>query len=512
MNTVLIKKNIRIGFVSFGISFLFFCLTMTPALSSNSTETHTREYPITCFRNTNEGDIPTWYTGDQWTYKVEPLSFSSPNGSFFGKIENFRQQVVEKTDEAYVISITGTISGEIDVEGFSGDLTGQVMGTSYIRISDLAEISTELHSDGEILVVWIPFPYELNLITSSSPPSELYDFPLFVGEEWQLACLNTIAGSFSIQGVYEQQFDASQWINESLQCTQKKQVTVPAGTFDCYEIGRSEAQVWFSTDVGNVVKSSIDQSGVNTSVHIVLTLQSFSQAAQPITISEEIIPSMAAPGVSVMISGQVILTGSGAPVQNGAISIQIPSTGGSWGTTTDSNGYYTSVIDAPTMIDDTACGRETGSGGVLVHCTNGSLSGYRIQTLTTVQDTSPAIPLIQGTTKGKKGVAYDYTFVSVDSEDDDVSYFVDWGDGTNSSWVGPSASNEVVTLSHTFTKKGSYTIQGKARDVFYAESDWGTLEVSMPKDKGLFITHPILDWLFEQFPHAFPIIRQMMGY
>lgn len=505
MITNVMKKNLRISSMASLISILFFCLAIHPVFGSSSFGLTKDLSSLICSETTSEGDIPTWYPGDQWTYKVDPLSFSSPNGSFYGKIDNFRQQVVGRTNDVYEVSITGDISGDIDMEGFSGELTGQIMGTSSIRVSDLAEITTTLHSDGEILVVWIPFPYEMDLFTSSTPPMELYDFPLFVGEEWQLACLSTVSGSFSIQGVYEQSFDGSQWIDETVQCTQKKQVTVPAGTFDCYEIGRPEAQAWFSPDAGNVVKSSVNQSDANMSVHIIFTLQSFSRVAQPITISEEITPSMAAPGAPVMISGQAVYTSSGAPVQSGAITIQIHSSGDSWQVSTDSSGYYTKTIVAPTMSDDTASGRETGSGGVLVQCTGGGLSGYRVQTLTTVQDTAPATPSIDGPTKGKKGVSYDYSFVSVDAEDDDVFYFVDWGDGTNSSWVGPFDSGEEQILSHTFTKKGSYTIQVKARDVFYAESDWGTLEVSMPKNAAY------LSWGFSQrFPLLYSLLERFL--
>lgn len=498
------KKTNKNHRKAISVGFLFFCLLLTPAVSYASLASQNTISPTACSITEDQGDIPTWCLGDQWIYKVQPLSFSSPNGSFNGKIENFKQNVVQKTTEAYVVSITGDISGDIDLEGFSGDLTGQIMGTSSIRVSDLAEITTELHSTGQILVMWIPFPYELHLVTSSSPALELYDFPFRVGEEWQLACQNSVSGYFSIQGVYQQQFDGSQWIDETVTCMQKKQVTVPAGTFDCYEIGRSDSQAWFSTDVGNVVRSSIDQSDENMSVQMVLTLQSYSRAAQPITVSQEITPAMVAPGASVCIAGQAVVTSSGSPVQNGAITIQIPSTGDSWQLNTDSSGYYTKTINAPTMIDDTASGRETGSGGVIVSCTSGSLSGYRVQTLTTMQDTAPATPSIQGPTKGKKGVTYNYTFSSMDSENDDVSYYVDWGDGTYSGWVGPSASNQQVTLSHTFTKKGSYIIKAKARDVFFAESDWASLEVSMPKNfaslsMGFSLRYPLLSFILQRF-------------
>ena len=216
---------------------------------------------------------------------------------------------------------------------------------------------------------------------------------------------------------------------------------------------------------------------------------------------------MVAPGASVVISGQASITGSGQPVQNGVVTIEIPSTADSWSTTTDSSGQYSKTVVAPTMSDDTSSGRETGSGGVVVHCSSGSLSGYRVQTLVTMQDTPPATPSIQGQTKGKPGVTYSYTVVAQDPEADEILYFIDWGDKTNSSWVGPYSSDENVTLSHTFTKKGTYIIQVKAKDVFHAESAWATLEVKMPTSISF---HPFLQF-FERFPHGFPILRYLLS-
>jgi hypothetical protein len=346
--------------------------------------------------------------------------------------------VIGITDDIYTISITGDISGDITVNGFSGELSGSITGESQVRVSDLAEETTELHSVGTITYMWIPFAYELNLYMSSSPALEVYDFPLQVGEQWQLSSVSTIAGSFSIEGVYDQSFDESQWIEETVECTAQEQITVPAGIFDCYKIGRQNTLSWYSTDVGNMVKTTVEQSSENMSLHLVASLQSYSQVNQPLTISEEISPSIAALGASVAISGQVIATSSGDPIQNGVISLEIPSSGGSWSTTTNSAGQYSITIVAPAMNDDTpVSGRETGSGGVVVHCGSGGLSGYHVQTLTIVQDTSPTVPTIQGPTQGKPGTSYSYTIVSADPEDDPVFYYVDWGDSTNSSWVGP---------------------------------------------------------------------------
>jgi len=503
-----LRKNLgKIIFVCV-LCFLFVCISTLPVMSKNSGQCFVASSVGSTRQRSEGGDIPTWSMGDQWVYKVDPLYFSTPNASFSGAIQNFKQKVIGMTDGWYLIEITGQISGEIIINGVLGQLAGQITGESSIRVSDLAEGITELHSQGTITLLFVPFPYEMNIVTSSSPLLELYDFPLFVGEQWQLACMTSFSGSFIVQGVYEQSFNESQWFDEIATCIQKTSISVPAGIYECYEVGRSrsENQAWYSTDVGNIVQSTVDQSDENITVHLVLSLQSVDSAVQPITISEDISPAMVAPGVSVVVSGQAISSSSGNPIQNGVISLQIPATGNNWSTTTNSAGYYSIIIDAPTISDDTLSGRETGSGGVIVHCTSGSLFGYRVKTLTTVHDTMPAVPFVYGPTQGRIGVSYPYTFVSTDPENDEVFYFIDWGDGTSSSWLGPSASDENVTVSHTFQKKGNYLIRVKARDVYYAESDWGTLEVSMPKtSQSSFLLH-----FFERFPLIVHILKRFI--
>ena len=120
----------------------------------------------------------------------------------------------------------------------------------------------------------------------------------------------------------------------------------------------------------------------------------------------------------------------------------------------------------------------------------------------------PNAPLITGSTNGKAGVEYSYSLVSADPQGDDVSYYVEWGDGSNSGWIGPSTSGVEVTETHTWTTQGTYTIQAKAKDTNGLEGDWGTLRVSIPKNKE--INSPLLRFL-ENHPHLFPLLRQLLG-
>jgi hypothetical protein len=123
-------------------------------------------------------------------------------------------------------------------------------------------------------------------------------------------------------------------------------------------------------------------------------------------------------------------------------------------------------------------------------------------------------PTITGPVKGKVGTAYDYNFIAIDPDGDEVYYFIDWGDNTNSSWIGPYSSGETITKSHTWSTKGTYTVKAKAKDTYGNESDWRTLEVTMPKGTtyipSLFLE--LIERLMERFPHIFPILRQLPRY
>jgi outer membrane protein assembly factor BamB len=124
---------------------------------------------------------------------------------------------------------------------------------------------------------------------------------------------------------------------------------------------------------------------------------------------------------------------------------------------------------------------------------------------------APDSPTITGPAKGKVKVATEYNFTTTDPNGDTVSYFIDWGDGTTSGWIGPYSSGDVINQSHTWSKKGDYTIQAKAKNSNGNESGWGTLPITMPFS----YETPFLQFverLLERFPHLFPILRHVLGY
>jgi len=123
----------------------------------------------------------------------------------------------------------------------------------------------------------------------------------------------------------------------------------------------------------------------------------------------------------------------------------------------------------------------------------------------------PNRPTITGPASGNVSTAYDYNFTAIDFEGDEVYYFIDWGDTTNSGWLGPFASGEQIIKSHAWSKKAAYMLKAKAKDIYGNESDWRTLEVTMPVSINLPF-HQLIEKLFQRFPNAFPILRQLLGY
>jgi SagB-type dehydrogenase family enzyme len=95
------------------------------------------------------------------------------------------------------------------------------------------------------------------------------------------------------------------------------------------------------------------------------------------------------------------------------------------------------------------------------------------------QNNPPLAPILTGPSNGQRGILYNYTMVTTDPDGDDVYYFIDWGDGTNSGWVGPFPSGMMVTLNHTWSQPGTYTIRVKARDTHSLESSWTSLEMTI---------------------------------
>ena len=121
----------------------------------------------------------------------------------------------------------------------------------------------------------------------------------------------------------------------------------------------------------------------------------------------------------------------------------------------------------------------------------------------------PHKPYMEGPVAGSPKVSYTYTAYTIDPNNDDVYYMFDWDDGTTSDWLGPYQSGEVVSESHTWSKKGTYNLRVKAKDINDQESDWSDpLPVNIPRYNANNYHLKIFE-RFYRFTNLFQVIKLM---
>ena len=112
-----------------------------------------------------------------------------------------------------------------------------------------------------------------------------------------------------------------------------------------------------------------------------------------------------------------------------------------------------------------------------------------------------------GPTSGVIETDYSFTASTTDPEGDDVYYWFDWDDGTNSGWLGPYASGATVTATHAWSSIGDYDITVKAKDEFDHESG-----VSAPHTISI-LESPVLkvEWIMGGLFNVKTLIKNVGG-
>lgn len=121
----------------------------------------------------------------------------------------------------------------------------------------------------------------------------------------------------------------------------------------------------------------------------------------------------------------------------------------------------------------------------------------------------PDAPIITGPTHGKIGVEHEYHFLLSDPDGDTMHLRIDWEFGTPSKWHGPFESGTNVSLNYTWRKGGTYTIRAQAGDSHGVLSEWGTLTVTMPRNRANF-NRPFLNFL-KQYSYKFLVLWHILG-
>jgi len=95
-----------------------------------------------------------------------------------------------------------------------------------------------------------------------------------------------------------------------------------------------------------------------------------------------------------------------------------------------------------------------------------------------------------------------------DPEVDSLYYLFDWGDGSDSGWVGPYGSNEECIQNHQWDSTGSFTVKVKAKDDTGLESEWSSsllVTIRQSVNKLNFFNKVNLQYLFEKISIIFSL-------
>jgi len=84
----------------------------------------------------------------------------------------------------------------------------------------------------------------------------------------------------------------------------------------------------------------------------------------------------------------------------------------------------------------------------------------------------PNTPTITGPTSGTVGTTYTYSVQGTDPDGQYLKYTVDWDDGSTYTTPTSYPSGTAVSVSHTWSKPGTYYVKVRSIDVYNAPSPW----------------------------------------
>jgi hypothetical protein len=467
---------------------------------------------------TYQADVPTWEQGDFWTYDVEILGNISTSTQFDLDVNELTFTVSQVMSDRYKITIdapTGTVSGQVSVTdpiSVSGSITNAgIDGTLYVNKSDLTWRNDEGFTPqatltGKVGIANIQATLDVDIAESFSS----LNFPLSVGKEWASPeNLFTIHYDAQVGPIHiNDQSDPDDafyplWAvipAHNMTVATQDIVNVPFGTFkDSYKIQwvtDSNQYVWYSPDAKNIVKADFQD----------LNAYIFFQHLSFELIDSSYLPPNDPPEAPGAPSGET----------NGYAYVEYEYEASS--TDPDNNQIkYGFDWEGDGTVDDWSELVDSGQTGSASHAyttagtyqikvkaqdTRGAESDWSTALTVTINENSPPEKpdTPDGPTSGSDDTTYTYTSKTTDADGNQIYYMFDWGDGTDSGWLGPYDSDVQVSDDHAWNNRGDYSIKVRAKDEHGALSEWSDpLSVSMPKYKFklrlVLEDHPILERL-----------------
>lgn len=110
------------------------------------------------------------------------------------------------------------------------------------------------------------------------------------------------------------------------------------------------------------------------------------------------------------------------------------------------------------------------------------------------------VPTLDGPSNVRLGKEYTFTASTHETDEGEYYWFFDWGDDSNSGWIGPFDSDDEISQTYTWNEKGNYIVKVRYRvnDMY---SDFTTLELPVQKR---------LD-IWNIFPYIYEINSQLLS-
>ena len=451
---------------------------------------------IITYFNEHDAELPTWKVGDSWTYEVyingEIEQFLP---SYDITMPNWKLLVTEVQSDTYKVHLTSDMTGyamvKMDTTYVKGDLEGvELEGTVYVNKSNLGiEKIEELHADGYFVPALIPsvwFEIDCNLNVNYSGGSPL-NFPIDIDENWIVDLVTIdIDISLYISGSVTHK-EISVYVEEhDLECTGWETIEVRGRKYDALSISGDlgeQNNMWYALSAGNIIKAVHREIPLHWSEgesYYDIDMELISTNYEPPNIPPNP-PSKPSGNTAGMAAVEYIYSTNGTDPDGDKVKY-----GFNWGDETSIT--WTRYVNPGETASATHIYSSAGIYNITAKTQDedGAESNWSENLTVAIESnsapTTPTTP--DGPTYGSIYTAYNYNSSSIDLDGNQISYWFDWGDDTNSGWLGPYNSGENCEIVHTWIEQGNYQIKVKAKDEHGAESNWSEpLSVSMPKNK-----------------------------
>ena len=219
-------------------------------------------------------DAPIWQVNDSWTYEAEILENSDENASrVVNSIGEVTWTVVDDSGDIYILE--GTVENFTSITsmgliGFRSTKLASINAELRVRKADLGLIQYSYHIKGILLLtifgIPLPIPVQMESWKTSefNPTWKIIPFPLFDGKSGTIEnSINSEEWSYTLfWGLIPITEGSNSWGFGELGYTcNAEQITVPADTYDVYNVSiegyHTHYRTYYSPEVGNSVKQSI---------------------------------------------------------------------------------------------------------------------------------------------------------------------------------------------------------------------------------------------------------------